>query len=131
MKYRFKCECGKLYDSNDESMACPSCQKENSTEGFGIIQLNRPSNYIGCLIKMNIFIDDQPYGPLADSSSIKLVVPYGTHKLRTNMSTVKRCKDQELILSAEEPVAYFKTGVDFFGTQINISPSTKEKMPAK
>ena len=129
VKYRFKCDCGKMYDSAETSMACPSCKKENSTEGNGVIQIHRVSNYSGAFNAMNIFIDEQPFGTLADGLSVKFVVPYGTHKYRATLFTVKKSDQPEVTLSAESPEAYIKTEVDFFGTKIHAKTSEKEKMP--
>ena len=127
-KYRFKCECGNLYDSAETSMACPSCKKENSTEGNGIIHIHRVSCYSGAFNALNVFIDDQPFGKLADGCGAKFVVPYGTHAYHGSM-TMWKSKKLEVTVSEENPEACIKTGLDFFSFGIQAQIVDKEKMP--
>ncbi|MBR6094999.1 MAG: hypothetical protein IKP92_08275 [Lachnospiraceae bacterium] len=131
MNYRYRCSCGNVFDNAETSAVCPKCQKENSTDGCGIVQLYRLGNYVGCAVKMGLFVDEQPYGAIANKGNIKLVIPYGEHQLEATLRRTKTLKKPVVNLTPEQPEAYYKIAMDIFGTEIALKEAEKDSMPDK
>jgi len=131
MNYRYRCVCGKVYDNAEQSAICPDCQRQNSTENCGIVQIYRMGNYSGMAVGMGLYVDNQPYGHVANKGSIKLVVPYGVHQLHATLSTIRKSNNPTVTLSPETPEAYYKMTMPFFGGIVNFNPVAKETMPEK
>ena len=129
MNFRYRCECGNVYDDSKESAICPSCKKTNSTENSGIVQLYRVGNFYCAVSPMNLYVDEQPYGNLVNKGNIKLVVPYGEHKLHAAFSGIKNSNNPTINLTPEEPITYFRTTIPFLGDIIHFNPAEKDTMP--
>ena len=131
MNFRYRCECGNVYDSAETKAACPSCKKENSTENCGIVQLYRLGNYVGMLVGLGLYVDGQPYGHIKNKGSIKLVVPYGEHQLHATLSACRESTQPVINLTPETPELYFKVETPIMGGKIGFNPAEKESMPQK
>jgi hypothetical protein len=129
MNYRYRCSCGHVYDNAGTSAACPKCKQENSTEGCGIAQIYRLGNYVGSLVKMGLYVDEEPYGYIANRGSIKLVIPYGEHQLSATLNRTKTPKPPVINLTPEQPEVYYKTAIDLFATEIAFKDADKDSMP--
>jgi len=131
MNYRYRCACGNVYDSPDQYSVCPTCQRQNSTENCGIVQIYRMGNYAGMAVGMGLYVDQQPYGHVANKGSVKLVVPYGQHQLHATLSTCRKSNNPIITLTPQSPECYFKISMPFFGGILNFNLATKDSMPEK
>lgn len=129
--YRFKCECGCVYDSKEEALVCPKCGKINSTEGMGIIQVYRMGSPIGIAVPEELYIDGNGFGVLMNKQTAKLVLPYGTHTVHCALTMNRNCNDQQITLTEENNAAYVKAAIKagFFVNKIRLTICNKEDMP--
>lgn len=130
MKLRYRCGCGNVFNGDESTTACTSCGRPLDLNNCGAIQVYRMGNMVGMAVGMSIYIDGVPFGHLANKESVRLVVPYGQHKLHMALSTNRNCNDPIVTITPEAPVAFCKahlTGA--FVTKIVIEPANPQEMP--
>lgn len=131
MNFRYRCSCGNVYDNPGQSAVCPQCQRMNSTDGCGIVEVYRMGNFAGMAVGMGLYVDEQPFGHVANKGCIKLVVPYGQHKLHATLSTLRRSNNPTIMLTPEQPALYFKVTQPFMANILNFNPVSEADMPNK
>ena len=124
---RYCCPNGHTFDSKDEVAVCPTCGAP-ITEG-GYIQLYRMGNYMGCAVGMGIYVDNIAYGHIANKQSLRIKVPYGTHKLHVTHTTTRKCNDPMITVTPENPCVFCKAYFSKAGFAITIKPATPDEMP--
>ena len=129
MKCRFRCNCGKVFDGNENTQTCPACGNMLDTGNCGAIQVYRQGNFMGMAVGMGIYIDDQPYGHIANKGSVRVVVPYGAHKMHMTHTSTRACNDPLITVTPQAPVAFVKAHFADMGFSIKIDPANPSDMP--
>ena len=129
MKCRFRCGCGNVFNGDEHTQVCSSCGRTLDVANCGAIQLYRMGNMMGMAVGMGIHIDDIPFGYLANKESVRLVVPYGSHKIHVTHTTTRACNDPIVTITPEQPVAFMKAHFSGMGFKITVEPARPEEMP--
>lgn len=129
MRCRFRCNCGNVFNGDEHTNTCPKCGSLLELSNCGALQLYRMGNFMGMAVGMGVYIDDAPFGHLANKESIRLVVPYGTHKVHVTHTTTRACNDPFITITPQYPVAYLKVHFSGMGFAISVDPATPEEMP--
>ena len=130
MKLRYRCGCGNVFNGDETSRVCPACNRPLQTDNCGAIQIYRMGNMMGMAVGMGIYVDDVPFGHLGNKESVRLVLPYGSHKLHMTHSTNRRCNDPIITITPEAPVAFVKAHIEgAFTVKIVIEQARPEDMP--
>ena len=124
---RYRCQCGHVFDGTEQQPTCPKCGAPLQKGGF--IQIYRMGNFMGAAVGMGIYVDDLPFGHLANQQSIRLSVPFGTHKLHMTHTTTRACNDPVYTLSPQYPNVWCKAHFAKAGFKINIDTVTPDTMP--
>lgn len=129
MKMRFRCNAGHVFDGNEASQICPHCQTPLQLNDCGAIQLYRMGNMMGMAVGMGIYVDELPYGHIANKESIRIVLPYGAHKIHVTHTSTRACNDPIVTLTPEAPIAFMKARFGAMGFKIVVEPAKPEDMP--
>lgn len=130
--FRFRCnQCTNVFDVPGETQVCPHCGAALIKQNTGIIQVYRMGSPIGVAVGYGIYIDGVPYGHLANTQSIRISVPLGTHLIHMTCGMTRRCKDLQVTVTPENPYAYVKARMKagFWSNTIEILPSNAQEMP--
>lgn len=128
--FRVKCTCGNVANAQPGQI-CGKCRQPFPFPQGGIIHLYRKGNFVGCAGKLGLYINEQPYGYIANRGLLHIPLPYGTHKLHAAMGLNRRCNDMLITLTPEMPVANLKVALraGFWSNSFNLEPCTAEEMP--
>jgi hypothetical protein len=129
MKMRFKCGSGHVFNGDENTTVCPNCGQPLQLKDCGAIQLYRMGNYMGMAVGMGVYIDGEPFGHIGNKESIRIVLPFGTHKIHVTHTTTRACNDPMVTLTPEAPIAYMKCRLGAMGFKIVVEPSRPEDMP--
>ena len=124
---RYRCPNGHVFDGNDQQQVCPQCGAPLQKGGY--IQVYRMGNFAGAAVGMGVYVDDLPYGHLGNKQSIRISVPFGTHKLHMTHTTTRACNDPVYTLSPQYPYVFCKAHFAKAGFKINIDTVTPDTMP--
>lgn len=129
MKMRYRCPNGHVSDGDENVMFCASCGQPLAGPGYGAIQLYRMGNFVGAAVGMGIYIDDMPYGHIGNRESIRIVLPFGPHKIHVTHTTTRACNDPMVMLTPEAPIAFMKAHFSAAGFKITVEFARPEEMP--
>ena len=129
MKMRYRCSQGHVFDGNEDTKVCPNCGEALQLDNCGAIQLYRMGNMMGMAVGMGIYIDDTPYGHIGNTESVRIVLPFGEHKIHVTHTTTRKCNDPVVTLSAQHPIAYMKCHLAAMGFKIQVDAAKPEEMP--
>lgn len=121
------CPNGHAFDSKQDTAICPSCGAPIPAGGY--IQLYRMGNYMGCAVGMGIYIDDIPYGHIANKQSLRIKVPFGSHKIHVTHTTTRKCNDPIVTVTPENPHVFYKAHFSKAGFAIAVEPASPDDMP--
>ena len=124
---RYRCGCGNVFDGDDSTSTCPKCGAPLTKEGY--IQMYRMGAFGGMAIGMGIYIDDIPCGHIANKQSLRIAVPYGSHKVHVTHTTTRNCNDPVFTVSPEYPYAWCKAHFSKAGFKIIVDPASPDEMP--
>ena len=124
---------------------CPSCGNVEDVQGNGtckcgtpivlpedgVIQIYRMGSPVGVAVGFGIYLNDAPYGHLANASSIRIPVAYGHYKVHMTQGMNRRCVDQEFDITPENRFAFLKAHLKmgFFSNTIVIEQVAADQMP--
>ena len=123
------CPCGNVFDGGEAQSACPKCGA--IVPGGAIIHIYRMGNMAGMAVGMGVYIDDVPCGHLANKQSIRISVPYGTHKIHMTHTTTRACNDPIFNLTPQTPYVCLKARFAAGGFRIAVEPADPGTMPNK
>lgn len=129
MKLRFRCEDGHVFDGNETTQTCLNCGKPLNLSNCGAIQMYRKGNFMGMAVGMGIYVDNLPYGHIANTESVRIVLPYGQHKLHVTHTSTRACNDPVVEISPAAPIAFVKAGFGAMGFKINVQQVAESEMP--
>lgn len=126
---RYRCPNGHVFDGNDAQTVCPTCGAPLQKGGY--IQIYRMGNYMGMAVGMGLYIDDIPCGHVGNKQSIRVSVPYGSHKVHMTHTTTRACNDPICTVTPQYPYVYCKARFAAGGFRIAIEPASPSEMPTK
>lgn len=124
---RYCCPNGHAFDGTEQNGVCPTCGAPLQKGGF--IQLYRMGNYMGSMVGMGIYIDDIPFGHIANQQSLRISVPFGPHKVHVTHTTTRKCNDPVFTVSPQAPYVWCKAHFVKAGFAIQIDPASPADMP--
>lgn len=108
-KIRIKCpHCGEaknVYSLNDN---CPNCNQMLGLSEEGSIYIYRQGSPYGIAGGFGLFINNQPYGYIGNKELLRIPVKFGTYVIHSAVGMNRRCRDMQVTVSPENPVAYTK-----------------------
>ena len=108
-KIRVKCShCGEasnVYSVNDP---CPKCNQSLGVEEEGSIYIYRQGSPYGVAGGFGLYINDQPYGHIGNKELLRIPVKYGTYNIHSAVGLSRKCRDLQVTITPENPVAYTK-----------------------
>ena len=129
MRLRFRCRCGNVFNGDEHTFVCPNCHNQLQLNNCGAIQIYRMGNMMGMAVGMGVYVDDVPFGHIGNKESVRLVLPYGTHKVHMTHTTTRACNDPLITITPHAPVAYLKAHFSGMGFKITLDPARPEEMP--
>ena len=126
MKMRYRCPAGHVFNADENAQLCTECGQPLQLGNCGAIHLYRMGNPSGAMYGMGIYVDGVPYGHIACTESVRVVVPFGQHKIHMTLATNRRCNDPVVNITPQAPVVYCKARMSFWGKLIveEADPST-------
>ena len=108
-KLRVKCpHCGEASNVFSVNDNCPKCSRPLGLEEEGSIYIYRQGSPYGIAGGFGLFINDQPFGYIGNKELLRIPVKYGTYNIHSAVGMSRKCKDLEVTISPENPVAYTK-----------------------
>ncbi|MBQ7444795.1 MAG: zinc-ribbon domain-containing protein [Clostridia bacterium] len=129
VKVRYRCPSGHVFNGTPDQEKCPTCQA--LLEKGGYIQVYRMGHMAGAAVGMGIYVDEQPYGHLANKESVRISVPYGAHQLHITHTTTRDSTRPTLFISSSTPYVFCKAHFARGGFFIAIEESDPADMPKR
>ena len=124
---RYRCPNGDVFDGTEQQTACPKCGAPLAKGGY--IQMYRMGNYMGSAVGMGVYIDDVPCGHIANKQSIRISVPFGSHKVHVTHTTTRKCNDPVFTVTPQAPYVWCKAHFSKGGFAIAVEPANPQDMP--
>ena len=86
-------QCGAVLDNNQQNV---NANTQNTNNGTYRLTLTRPKDFVGALIKFNIFIDNNKVGTIKNGETVVLNVSSGNHTISFN-----KTMDQNINISGD------------------------------
>ncbi len=108
-KIRIKCPiCGEANNVPSINGACPKCKKPLELSQEGSIYIYRQGSPYGVAGGFGLFINEQPYGYIGNKELLRIPVKFGTYTIHSAVGMSRKCKDLQVTITPENPVAYTK-----------------------
>ena len=124
-KIRIRCpHCGEANNVNSANDACPNCRNPLALEGEGSIYIYRQGSPYGVAGGFGLFINDASYGFIGNKELLRIPVKYGTYNIHSAVGMSRKCRDMQVTLTPENPVAYTKVYIKagFWANSFVIEP---------
>lgn len=129
--FRLKCgACGHVVNAEAGS-ACPKCAKALASGTESYVQIYRMGSPFGMAIGYGVYINEEPYGHLANKESIRVPLPFGKYTFRFTCGMTRNCDSLTVELTPENPVVYMKARMQpgFWTNKIVCETATADSMP--
>lgn len=108
-KIRVKCShCGEASNVHSVNDPCPKCNQPLGVEEEGSIYIYRQGSPYGVAGGFGLYINDQPYGHIGNKELLRIPVKYGTYNIHSAVGLSRKCRDLQVTITPENPVAYTK-----------------------
>lgn len=108
-KIRIKCpRCGNVENVHPGNEICPKCQTPADTLNQGCIYIYRQGSAYGIAGKFGLYINGEPYGHIGNKELLCLPLKFGTYNVHSAVGMSRKCRDLQVTISPENPVAYTK-----------------------
>lgn len=102
-RYRVKCPvCGEVINLPGSGL-CTKCGTPISVDQPCSIELYRMGNMMGAATGFGLYVNEVPYGAIANRESLILPLPYGSYKLHVVCGMNRKCNDPVVNLTPEDP----------------------------
>ena len=132
MSLRIKCPtCGHVSDIPDTGVPCQKCGHTLNLSPDGVVQIYRMGNFNGAAVGYGVYINDQPYGHIANKQSIRIPLPYGVYKFHFTCGMTRNCEDLIITLSPNKRHVFMKAHIDmgFWKNTIRAEEVDVSEMP--
>jgi hypothetical protein len=104
-----------------------------TVEGYegGFIQIYRMGSPIGIAAGYGTYINENPYGYIANKESVRIPLPFGTYTFHFTCGMTRKCEDLTVTLSPENPEAFMKVHIvaGFWTNKIVVEAADRSEMP--
>ena len=108
-KIRIKCpHCGDVNNVHSIYDACPKCKNPMGLNEEASIYIYRQGSPYGIAGGFGLYINGEPYGHIGNKELLRLPVTYGTYNIHAAAGMSRKCRDLQVTVSPEAPVAYTK-----------------------
>ncbi len=128
---RIKCpHCGEASNVNTINDLCPGCHKNIDTVEEGNIYIYRQGSFYGIAGGFGLFINGQPYGYIGNKELLRIPVRFGTYNIHSAVGMNRRCRDLQVTITPENPVAYTKVYMKpgFWTNSFVVEPLDPKKL---
>ena len=87
---------------------CPKCQQEILLPQNACFYLYRQGSPYGIAGGFGVYINGMEMGRIGNRELLCFPVPYGTYNIHCAVGMSRKCKDMQVTLTPENPVAYAK-----------------------
>ena len=106
--YRMKCpNCGNVVNVNGTG-PCPKCSAPLDVNQPAAIALYRMGNFMGAATGFGLYINNQPFGAIANRETLIIPLPYGTYQMHIVCGMNRRCNDPVITLTPQDPFVCLK-----------------------
>lgn len=129
---RLKCSnCGNVFDCPAQPV-CTKCGAPVEIGNEGAIRIYRMGSPVGIAVGYGIYIDEQPFGHLANKSDVTIPLPFGHHSLKMTCGMTRRCELFHFDLSPQKPQVFAKGRIvmGFISNKIVITECSLADMPS-
>ena len=106
---RVKCpSCGDVNNVSVETDICPKCKQPMGLSGEGSIYIYRQGSFYGAGGAFGLYLNGQPYGYIGNRELLRLPLKFGTYILHSAVGMSRGCRDLQVTITPEQPVAYTK-----------------------
>ena len=122
-KYRVKCpSCGNVQNLN-ASGPCSKCGAQLSVDQPAALVLYRMGNMMGAATGFGLYLNEVPYGAIANKETLYIPLPYGDYKLHIVCGMNRKCNDPVLRLTPEDPFICLKVHMKWASSRTALSSS--------
>jgi len=124
-KIRIKCpHCGEVKNVSSVNDICPKCKQPLGLSEEGSIYIYRQGSPYGIAGGFGLFINNQPYGYIGNKELLRLPLKFGTYIIHSAVGMSRKCKDLQVTISPENPVAYTKVYIKpgFWANSFVVEP---------
>ncbi len=108
-KLRIKCpHCGEVKNVHSINEVCTKCNKPLNILEEGYIYVYRQGSPYGIAGGFGLFLNGQPYGYIGNKELLRIPVKFGTYNIHSAVGMSRKCRDLEVTITPENPVAYTK-----------------------
>lgn len=108
-KIRIKCpHCGEAKNIHSITDACPKCNQPLGIAEEGTIYIYRQGSPYGIAGGFGLYLNGQPYGHIGNKELLRIPVKFGTYNIHSAVGMSRKCRDLEVNITPENPVAYTK-----------------------
>ncbi|MBR4057186.1 MAG: hypothetical protein IKK00_03505 [Oscillospiraceae bacterium] len=108
-KIRIKCaHCGEASNVHSVYEPCPNCKQPLGIQEEGSIYIYRQGSAYGIAGGFGLYINQQPYGHIGNKELLRIPVKYGTYNIHSAVGMSRKCRDLQVSITPENPVAYTK-----------------------
>ena len=108
-KIRIKCpNCGEAKNVHSINESCPECKNPLGIVEEGNIYIYRQGSFYGIAGGFGLYINGEPYGYIGNKELLRLPVKFGTYNIHAAVGMSRSCRDLQVTISPENPVAYTK-----------------------
>ena len=124
-KLRLKCpHCSEAFNTEPTVTHCPECKQPISYSNTSCIYIYRQGSFYGVAGKLGIYLNGEPYGHIGNAELLCIPLPYGTYNIHSAIGIARKCRDMEVTLTPENPIAYAKVYIKpgFLTNQFVVEP---------
>ncbi len=124
-KIRIKCpHCGEAKNVLSVNDICPKCKQPLGLSEEGSIYIYRQGSVYGVAGGFGLFINNQPYGYIGNKELLRIPLKFGTYIIHSAVGMSRKCRDLQVTISPENPVAYTKVYIKpgFWANSFVVEP---------
>ncbi len=108
-KIRVKCpHCGDANNVHSIHEPCPKCKRPMNIPQQGCIYIYRQGSPYGIAGGFGLYINNHPFGYIGNKELLCLPLPFGTYTVHSAVGMSRNCRDLQVTITPECPVAYTK-----------------------
>lgn len=131
--YRFKCaSCGNVADYANDGTPIFKCGKCGAPHTFdGQMILYRMGSPYGIGMGFAIYIDGEPFGHVANTQTVRILLPSGVHNIHVSCGMNRKCNDYSFTIDERyntfSTKVYMKPG--FVSNTLVLTPCPMSEIP--
>ena len=108
-RIRVKCpHCAHVSNVQSVNDYCPKCRRPLDLQPEGSIYIYRQGSFYGVAGGFGLYINGEPYGYIGNRELLRLPLKFGTYNIHSAVGMSRKCRDLQVTISPECPVAYTK-----------------------